>query len=453
MAATYLGDRRRAWPVRVLLVGLAVVVAVAVGIVASTLANAAPPLLVNSLNQGPDAHPGDGVCETATPGECTLRAAIQEANADPGEDRIEVDPDFAGGRINVTADSSTWMGDDAHDPVTVSNTESGVGGTDWGDGGGVVYVVTAPVTIDMGHKLTAATASNIDPNLALFFIDGPDVTITGLDNAHSGETTFYVGPRAKDVTITDGVNTTENYFPERFMVVRGGATNITLSNYQISGYAADGGGYGWTIIDGTSPAQPVNGLTLRNNLYHATVNEPGSANCDGSTANGCNTSVLRAAGDYINDLVVDGNTYYHLNHNASYQGRFLNLRGTYSQAVNNPVAISITNNQLSAPVLVVDKALIDFGDGDAGATVSSFAITGNQFTDVTAQQQDMNGLIRLPARKTVQSGLIANNVFTAADAQMQAIYWQGSVGDGLGHLLAGFRRRRFEHLRQPCRDP
>jgi CSLREA domain-containing protein len=39
---------------------------------------------VNSTGDASDANPGDGVCETSTPGECTLRAAIEEANADPG---------------------------------------------------------------------------------------------------------------------------------------------------------------------------------------------------------------------------------------------------------------------------------------------------------------------------------------------------------------------------------
>jgi CSLREA domain-containing protein len=37
-------------------------------------------ILVNSTNDAPDAHPGDGRCRTSA-GKCTLRAAVQEANA------------------------------------------------------------------------------------------------------------------------------------------------------------------------------------------------------------------------------------------------------------------------------------------------------------------------------------------------------------------------------------
>jgi hypothetical protein len=45
---------------------------------------------INADGDGGDSHPGDGVCETANPGECTLRAAIQEANVSPGADTITV---------------------------------------------------------------------------------------------------------------------------------------------------------------------------------------------------------------------------------------------------------------------------------------------------------------------------------------------------------------------------
>jgi len=57
-------------------------------------APAAAPIVVNSVADFPDAHPGDGVCETVVSGTiCTLRAAIMEANARPGADVIELQPD------------------------------------------------------------------------------------------------------------------------------------------------------------------------------------------------------------------------------------------------------------------------------------------------------------------------------------------------------------------------
>jgi CSLREA domain-containing protein len=49
-----------------------------------------PTLTVNSTLDRSDAVPGNGVCQTTTAGQCTLRAAIQEANASPGADVISL---------------------------------------------------------------------------------------------------------------------------------------------------------------------------------------------------------------------------------------------------------------------------------------------------------------------------------------------------------------------------
>ena len=66
---------------------------------------------VNSTRDGEDAAPANGFCETATIGQCTLRAAIQEANALAGNDIIDFaiptsDPGFDPGTgrhtINLT---------------------------------------------------------------------------------------------------------------------------------------------------------------------------------------------------------------------------------------------------------------------------------------------------------------------------------------------------------------
>ena len=50
--------------------------------------NAALPFVVNSTADSHDASNGDGVCQTSALDECTLRAAIEEANAFPGDDLI-----------------------------------------------------------------------------------------------------------------------------------------------------------------------------------------------------------------------------------------------------------------------------------------------------------------------------------------------------------------------------
>src|SRR6185295_502573 len=52
-------------------------------------ASAAPKTFTVNVNgDGHDASPGDGVCETSTSGNCSLRAAIEEANVNSGIDTI-----------------------------------------------------------------------------------------------------------------------------------------------------------------------------------------------------------------------------------------------------------------------------------------------------------------------------------------------------------------------------
>jgi CSLREA domain-containing protein len=57
---------------------------------------------VNSLGDTSEANPGDGICADAN-GQCTLRAAIQEANADQACGTITIDLSQVSGQINLTS--------------------------------------------------------------------------------------------------------------------------------------------------------------------------------------------------------------------------------------------------------------------------------------------------------------------------------------------------------------
>ena len=45
--------------------------------------------VVNHTGDASDANTADGICQTATAGQCTLRAAIQQANASSGKNTIK----------------------------------------------------------------------------------------------------------------------------------------------------------------------------------------------------------------------------------------------------------------------------------------------------------------------------------------------------------------------------
>ena len=95
------------------LIGVALVCAAAVALCAATRADAAQQapfpeiFVVNSTGDGDDAFPGDGQCETVVGnGVCTLRAAIEEANAHAGGDGISFsiptsDPGYSNGMWTI----------------------------------------------------------------------------------------------------------------------------------------------------------------------------------------------------------------------------------------------------------------------------------------------------------------------------------------------------------------
>jgi len=90
-------------------------------LISSASARAVTPLTftVNSTADAPDDVPGDGNCHTAA-GTCTLRAAIQEANAHPGADTINLPAGtYLFSRVGV--DDTALNGDlDILDDVTIT---------------------------------------------------------------------------------------------------------------------------------------------------------------------------------------------------------------------------------------------------------------------------------------------------------------------------------------------
>lgn len=112
--------------------------------------------VVNHPGDAVDAAPGDGLCETATSGQCTLRAAIQEVNAWAGAGALTIAFDLpacpgagctiapatplpALARATTTIDAQTQAGW-SRDPVVVLSGASAGAGT-----AGLVFTAASPV--------------------------------------------------------------------------------------------------------------------------------------------------------------------------------------------------------------------------------------------------------------------------------------------------------------------
>jgi CSLREA domain-containing protein len=174
---------------------------------------------VSSAQDAVDASPGDGACEP-----CTLRAAVQEANATAGADTIRI-PE---GRY----------------------------------------------TLKLAPLPEAGSASDMDPANGDLDIDG-EVTITGAGAGHTVidgggiDRVFETGATAtahlRDLTITHGDSTAGN---SQEIDLGGGILNkgaITLDRVELVRNKADGGG-GMFSIPGTMPVVR-NSLIDRNSAF------------------------------------------------------------------------------------------------------------------------------------------------------------------------------------------
>jgi CSLREA domain-containing protein len=116
----------------------------------------------------PDAHPGDDVCETVTDnGICTLRAAIQEANAHPGADTIVLEPNTVY-QLNRPGEDDTALNGDLDITDSVNILGAGAASSIIDGNGAVthdrVFQITGTVTIS-GVTIEHGRSSNFGGGL------------------------------------------------------------------------------------------------------------------------------------------------------------------------------------------------------------------------------------------------------------------------------------------------
>ena len=170
---------------------------------------------VNSFNEGADDDLGDGVCQTSTPGECTFRAAIAEANATDAASTITL----AAGTYNITV-GLELLGQSASRDLTLN-----------GDGSSVT-VISSP------------------SSLALGLIAGATVRISGLTvqgRTSGGNGGGIINPGGT-LTLTDVTVKNNN------AINGGGIWNsgtLTIKNSTIENNSASGAGAGiWNHANG-----------------------------------------------------------------------------------------------------------------------------------------------------------------------------------------------------------
>ena len=271
-------------------------------------------LHVNSTTDAVDAQPGDGVCRTAA-GTCTLRAAIQEANARPGADVITVpagtyrithpepaNGGIAGGDFNITAPveitgagAARTMVDGNHQfrilnvksgatgrvTLTKLTIQNGAGDDECGPGVVQVFGVAAlrKVTVrgNCGSGIVNQFGSTLTVDRSTITANGTSWFGGGIDN-HG--TLLITRSTMSDNYGQDGGGAINNFGTLTVVNstvsgngsdVSGGGINtsgrVTLNNVTITGNIAGGQGHGGGGIDGSGTLTVSNTIIAANREY------------------------------------------------------------------------------------------------------------------------------------------------------------------------------------------
>ena len=245
------GTARRRWFGPVAVAGL---LASGFALAAPSPASAALAVVVNSTGDAPDAVPGDGTCETATAGECTLRAAIEETNAVPGADTISFAVPGSGVRrispltplpflSGVTIDGYTQPGSSPNTLARGSNAVLKIelyGGAVPGVSDAFGLVVTTPDTVIRGLVINGYG----NGGSSIYALNAPGLIVEGnfIGTDASGTTAIpnTYGMRLEENAVLGGTYRVGGTAPARRNVISGNAIGVTGWRQGTTGLVVEG---------------------------------------------------------------------------------------------------------------------------------------------------------------------------------------------------------------------
>jgi CSLREA domain-containing protein len=318
-------------------------------------------LVVNNIGDDNDASPGDGICETATPGQCTLRAAIEEANNLAGEQTINFNITGAGPHTiipnsNLPTITEAVIIDGTSEPDYVNAPVVRINGITISEGSSIgLNVLSDGVTIK-GLAIGNFNPVGILINGSGFTVQGNYLgTFDGIsDNGNSSD-----GIRVDNATSGIIGGTGAN---ERNIISGNDLTGVGLVNTQnvdvvgnFIGTSADGNGF---------LANASNGIHITN----------------GGIGNTVRQNVISGNGAY--GLLISNGT------DNIVQGNIIGLNSTGTAAIaNNVYGINlgssgpVTGNTIGGDITDPTSRNVISGNGEAGirleANGNSNTISGN----------------------------------------------------------------------------
>ncbi|MDR3360320.1 MAG: hypothetical protein LBO20_06695, partial [Bifidobacteriaceae bacterium] len=186
-------------------------------------------------------------CATVS-GVCTLRQAIEEANATPADTDvlIQVEPGLSGA-IAFPGAADQLMTTTAASPD---------------DSGGAVFWARRPMTIDLDNRIGLAVADGAQPGplnqVAGIWVDGPGVKLRNFTDWFATQSGVVFSPNAAGSSLEGGETVqVDNNHLDRQVLVMGGASDITIADYRM-GRAAEAG----VAVKSPSGTTTISGLTI-----------------------------------------------------------------------------------------------------------------------------------------------------------------------------------------------
>ncbi|MFK8026290.1 MAG: FG-GAP-like repeat-containing protein [Ilumatobacter sp.] len=243
-------------------------------------------VVVNSSGDAGDDAPGDGICRTGGnnsegAAECTLRAAIEEANATASVDVIEFGiPSSDGGHVYYQDDATT---DSLGTPVVTALDDASIADfdADYPNGGHSWWRITpssALPTISSGVRIDASTQPGYIPNTvaAPGALDGRITIELDATGAPSGNA-FLLLPETADATTLRGFAITGTPGGASEAIALDGADNVRIEGlhlgWDVTGIVEDQVNYGVFSTGGESTDLVIGGVTpAARNLLHSNDN-------------------------------------------------------------------------------------------------------------------------------------------------------------------------------------
>ena len=295
-------DRRRRRAARTM-VGLALVSSVVMTYTPIDTAFAATTFTVNSTVDAVDTNPGDGACSTGA-GSCSLRAAIQEANALSGPDTVNVTAGVYPLAIFGAAEDLAGTGDlDITGPLTIVGAGAGSTIIDAVGNDRVLHLTETAGNVSISG-VTLRGGLTAEDGGGIYRVSGDTLTLNAVTVTGNSSTSDGGGIHnaTGSLVVTGGSIISGNSARNGGGVYNGGAlsltgvpSNATISGSSITGNTAvEGGGGGvWNDHEGSLTLTDV---TVTGN----------SANDNGGGISSVSKSSLTISGGTVSNNTAHG---------------------------------------------------------------------------------------------------------------------------------------------------